>query len=183
MADLKRSRIERPIGNNFGMSDFSGRANAVAIQVAAKSTDLHQVKFLANPTRNFFFTGKGGVGKTSMSPQRLIGDGRLFSEFLSPERVHWSLWSHKTINRRRLAMKSPHPIVTSTPTDAELLHLCGQGDKDACCQIVERYQSLVCSIASNRCGELAQSEDLSQDAFILAWQKLADLKDSFGDRS
>ena len=42
----------------------------------------------------------------------------------------------------------------------------------------ERYQSLVCSIAYNRCGDLTLSEDLAQDAFILAWQKLSDLQDA-----
>ncbi|TWU04133.1 ECF RNA polymerase sigma factor SigW [Symmachiella macrocystis] len=74
-------------------------------------------------------------------------------------------------------MKSIDPIDLYAATDAELIQLCGQGDQNAYGQVVERYQSLVCSVAYNRCGDLALSEDLAQDAFILAWQKLADLKE------
>lgn len=74
-------------------------------------------------------------------------------------------------------MKSTNSIDLNAATDAELIQLCGQGDQNAYGQIVERYQSLVCSVAYNRCGNLAQSEDLAQDAFILAWQKLGDLKE------
>lgn len=74
-------------------------------------------------------------------------------------------------------MKSTASIDSCAATDAELVLLCGQGDQHAYGRIVERHQSLVCSVAYNRCGDLALSEDLAQDAFILAWQKLADLKD------
>lgn len=74
-------------------------------------------------------------------------------------------------------MKSTNPIDLCSATDAELIQLCGQGDQSAYGQIVERYQSLVCSVAYNRCGDLALSEDLAQEAFILGWQKLVDLKD------
>ncbi len=67
-------------------------------------------------------------------------------------------------------MKSTNPIDLCSATDAELIQLCGQGDQSAYGQIVERYQSLVCSVAYNRCGDLALSEDLAQEAFILGWQ-------------
>lgn len=109
-------------------------------------------------------------------PQVLKGLG-LFEKSLSPARVRRSLWCCETTHGIRIPMKSPGPIVPRAATDAELIQLCGQGDEDAYGQIVERYQSLVCSVAYNRCGNLAQSEDLAQDAFILGWQKLADLKD------
>ena len=66
----------------------------------------------------------------------------------------------------------------SQTSDTQLLQLCGNGDDRAFGQIVERYQSLVCSVAFNRCGDLALSEDLAQEAFIVAWQKLAELKDA-----
>ncbi len=68
-------------------------------------------------------------------------------------------------------------IDSSPPSDTQLLQLCRNGDDRAFGQIVERYQSLVCSVAFNRCGDLALSEDLAQEAFIVAWQKLAELKD------
>ena len=74
-------------------------------------------------------------------------------------------------------MKSPNPIDLQTATDAELIQLCRNGNQNAYGQIVERYQTLICSVCYNRCGDLALSEDLAQDGFILAWQKLDDLKD------
>ncbi|WP_417389346.1 RNA polymerase sigma factor [Gimesia sp.] len=74
-------------------------------------------------------------------------------------------------------MNSANSLNLCTATDAELIQRCGQGDQNAYGQIVERYQSLVCSVAYNRCGDLALSEDLAQEAFILAWQKRGDLKD------
>ncbi len=74
-------------------------------------------------------------------------------------------------------MTSPDAIDLRTATDAELIQLCRRGNRDAYGQIVERHQTLVCSVGYNRCGDLALSEDLAQDGFILAWQKLDDLKD------
>ena len=62
-------------------------------------------------------------------------------------------------------------------TDAQLIQKSRRGDEVAYGQIVERYQSLACSVAYNRCGDLAMSEDLAQEAFMQAWCKLADLKD------
>jgi len=74
-------------------------------------------------------------------------------------------------------MKSPNPIDLHTATDAELIQLCRNGKQNAYGQIVERYQTLACSVGYSCCGDLAFSEDLAQDGFILAWQKLGDLKD------
>ena len=65
----------------------------------------------------------------------------------------------------------------SSNSDAKLILKSRDGDESAYGQIVQRYQSLVCSVAYNRCGDLAMSEDLAQDAFIQAWEKLADLSD------
>lgn len=74
-------------------------------------------------------------------------------------------------------MKVTNPIELCTATDAELIQLCRQGNQNAYGQIVERYKTLVCSVCYNRCGDLALSEDLAQEGFILGWQKLDDLKD------
>lgn len=74
-------------------------------------------------------------------------------------------------------MNSTDAIKLSTATDAELIQFCREGNKEAFGQIVERYQTLVCSVGYSRCGDVALSEDLAQEGFILAWQKLADLKD------
>lgn len=69
------------------------------------------------------------------------------------------------------------PTNLPSNSDAELIQQSRDGDQSAYGQIVRRYQSLVCSVAYNRCGDLATSEDLAQDAFIQAWEKLADLND------
>ncbi|PHS08058.1 MAG: hypothetical protein COA78_13045 [Blastopirellula sp.] len=74
-------------------------------------------------------------------------------------------------------MKVTDPIDLCTATDAELIQLCRQGNQNAYGQIIERYKTLVCSVGYNRCGDLALSEDLAQEGFILAWQKLDTLKD------
>jgi len=63
-------------------------------------------------------------------------------------------------------------------SDAELIQQSRNGDESAYGQMVERYQSLVCSVAYSRCGDLGMSEDLAQEAFIQAWKKLADLSDA-----
>jgi len=70
-------------------------------------------------------------------------------------------------------MHAQNPLIS----DADLIQSCRDGDQRAFGQIVERYQSLVCSVAYSRCGNLAMSEDLAQEAFIQAWRKLVDLKD------
>jgi RNA polymerase sigma factor (sigma-70 family) len=61
--------------------------------------------------------------------------------------------------------------------DTELIQQSRDGDESAYGQLVQRYQSLVCSVAYSRCGDLGMSEDLAQEAFIQAWKKLADLSD------
>jgi RNA polymerase sigma factor (sigma-70 family) len=61
--------------------------------------------------------------------------------------------------------------------DTQLLELCRKGDHKAYGQIVERYQTLVCSIAYSGCGDFSLSQDLAQETFIAAWRKLADLRD------
>ena len=51
------------------------------------------------------------------------------------------------------------------------------GDRDAFTRLVERYQSLICAIAYNATGNLALSEDLSQEIFVTAWKHLTDLQE------
>jgi RNA polymerase sigma factor (sigma-70 family) len=66
----------------------------------------------------------------------------------------------------------------SAVSDVQLLERCRRGDTSAYGQIVERYQTLVCSVAYNQCGDFGLSEDLAQEAFLAAWEKLADLRDT-----
>jgi RNA polymerase sigma factor (sigma-70 family) len=67
--------------------------------------------------------------------------------------------------------------VGSDIDDATLvMHSLG-GDRDAFCEIVTRYQTLLCSIAYSSVGDIKHSEDIAQEAFVEAWRKLDTLKD------
>jgi len=68
-------------------------------------------------------------------------------------------------------------IESLAANDTEVLENCLNGDHQAFGEIVERYQSLICSITYSATGNLAASEDLAQDTFIAAWKHLADLRD------
>ena len=50
-----------------------------------------------------------------------------------------------------------------------------QGDQQAFGKIVAQYQGAVSAMAYSITGNLAQSEDLAQEAFIVAWKKLGSL--------
>jgi RNA polymerase sigma factor (sigma-70 family) len=63
------------------------------------------------------------------------------------------------------------------PADGHLLDLSRQGNQEAFRQLVERYQTLVCSVAYSQCGSFALSEELAQEAFFAAWKSLADIRD------
>jgi RNA polymerase sigma factor (sigma-70 family) len=63
------------------------------------------------------------------------------------------------------------------PNDAELVAKSLAGDQDAFRQIVERYQTLICSLVYCATGSVSQSEDLAQETFIAAWKDLAELRE------
>jgi RNA polymerase sigma factor (sigma-70 family) len=68
-------------------------------------------------------------------------------------------------------------IALNTADDATLvMHSLG-GNRDAFCEIVTRYQNLMCSLAYSSVGDIKQSEDIAQEAFIDAWTKLDTLRD------
>jgi RNA polymerase sigma factor (sigma-70 family) len=62
-------------------------------------------------------------------------------------------------------------------SDEQLWRLACEGDREAFTRIVERYQSLICSLAYSACGALGTSEDMAQETFITAWHRLKDLRD------
>lgn len=62
-------------------------------------------------------------------------------------------------------------------TDSNLVMYSLGGDRDAFCQIVTRYQNLLCSLAYSSVGDLKYSEDIAQDTFVEAWKKLDTLQD------
>jgi RNA polymerase sigma factor (sigma-70 family) len=69
------------------------------------------------------------------------------------------------------------PVNSTMMSDDQLWQQSRDGDREAFGRIVERYQSLVCSLAYSACGNLSRSEDLAQETFVTAWQKLGDLRE------
>ena len=51
------------------------------------------------------------------------------------------------------------------------------GDRNAFCEIVTRYQNLLCSLAYSAVGDIKHSEDIAQEVFVEAWKKLDTLLD------
>ena len=64
----------------------------------------------------------------------------------------------------------------------ELVATFQQGSREAFAELVSRYQNLVTSVAYSRTGDLQRSEDIAQQAFLIAWQKKDQLEnpDRFG---
>ena len=51
-------------------------------------------------------------------------------------------------------------------SDAELVARSLAGDHEAFGAVVERYQSLVCSLAYSATGSLGRSEEIAQETFL-----------------
>ena len=64
-----------------------------------------------------------------------------------------------------------------TKTDEELCSASAEGDEAAFAELVRRYQSCVCAITFAATGRRDLGEDLAQETFIIAWRKLAGIKD------
>jgi RNA polymerase sigma factor (sigma-70 family) len=62
-------------------------------------------------------------------------------------------------------------------SDTELVSRSLAGDRDAFSRIVSRYQTLICSLAYSRMGNLGQSADIAQETFITAWKHLRHLRE------
>ncbi len=61
--------------------------------------------------------------------------------------------------------------------DAELVAESLAGNRDAFRRIVERYQTLISSLAYCATGNVSQSEDLAQETFVKAWTQLTQLRE------
>jgi RNA polymerase sigma factor (sigma-70 family) len=61
--------------------------------------------------------------------------------------------------------------------DTELVSQSLAGSREAFGWIVERYQSLICSVAYSATGSLTQSEDMAQETFVIAWKQLQQLRE------
>jgi RNA polymerase sigma factor (sigma-70 family) len=61
--------------------------------------------------------------------------------------------------------------------DLELVTQSLAGSQNAFGRIVQRYQTLICALAFSATGSVSQSEDLAQKTFVIAWQRLAALRE------
>ena len=61
--------------------------------------------------------------------------------------------------------------------DAEAVQAVLAGDKSAYAELYERYARLVRAICFDATGDLVQAQDLSQEVFLRAYRRLAELRD------
>ena len=74
-------------------------------------------------------------------------------------------------------MMTTEAMNTAEINDAELVAESLDGNRDAFRQIVERYQTLISSLAYCSTGNVSRSEDLAQETFVSAWKQLAELRE------
>ena len=68
------------------------------------------------------------------------------------------------------------PMNVAERNDADLVAESLGGSREAFHQIVERYKTLICSLAYGATGNLSQSEDVAQETFLTAWSDLRSLR-------
>ena len=61
--------------------------------------------------------------------------------------------------------------------DRELIEASRRGDRTAFASIIERYQRAVYAVAFSRTRDRALADDVTQDAFVIAWRRLDELRD------
>src|SRR5208337_2617252 len=74
-------------------------------------------------------------------------------------------------------MMTSEAMHTAELGDADLVAESLSGNRDAFGQVVERYQTLISSLAYCATGNVSQSEDLAQETFLVAWRQLAELRE------
>jgi len=96
-------------------------------------------------------------------------------------RIGWSEASNHSFSLspflRVVVMSGDVRTIPATDDDVRLVELSRDGNCEAFGRIVERYQSLICALTYNACGNLQTSEDLAQVTFITAWCQLASLRE------
>jgi RNA polymerase sigma factor (sigma-70 family) len=68
-------------------------------------------------------------------------------------------------------------------SDAELIAASRRGERAAFGQLIARYQEAVCAVSFSTTGDWSLSEDVTQDTFIAAWHRLAQLREAARLRS
>jgi RNA polymerase sigma factor (sigma-70 family) len=62
--------------------------------------------------------------------------------------------------------------------DRELIEASCRGDRAAFAEIIERYQRPVYAVAFSGVRDRALADDIAQDAFLIAWRRLDELRDT-----
>ena len=65
-----------------------------------------------------------------------------------------------------------------TRSDADLVELTRQGDTEAFGELYDRYARLVRAICADRTHDLTAAQDLAQDVFLRAFERLSELRDA-----
>jgi RNA polymerase sigma factor (sigma-70 family) len=68
-------------------------------------------------------------------------------------------------------------LPTRDASDTDLVAQSRAGDRTAFEELVARYQSALCALTFSACGNVPRSEDLAQEAFLIAWRNLSDLQE------
>lgn len=63
------------------------------------------------------------------------------------------------------------------PADETLVDYSRSGDTHAFGLLVGRHQNIVCGVAYAICGDFGVSEDIAQEAFIVAWKRIRSIKE------
>jgi RNA polymerase sigma factor (sigma-70 family) len=63
-------------------------------------------------------------------------------------------------------------------SDADLVEACRRGERGAFAALIERHARMVAGVAFAAAGDGALVDDVVQDTFVAAWQRLASLRDS-----
>lgn len=95
---------------------------------------------------------------------------------MSPFEDTWHIDKNARYNEWKMKLFSRRPAIANATDSSLVLYSLG-GDRDAFCQIVTRYQNLLCSIAFSSLGDIKHSEDVAQETFVDAWRKLDTLQD------
>jgi len=116
----------------------------------------------------------------------LIAARDLESELIRSPKIQFRagaaiLWRHRKQQRKGImdtALLSPQ----RSQTIVELVHSAQAGDRDAFGELFDRYRSAVLAIAIRRTGNIDEAEELCQDVFVQAMQKIDQLRvpEAFG---
>jgi RNA polymerase sigma factor (sigma-70 family) len=74
-------------------------------------------------------------------------------------------------------MMTSKAMDVTEPNDADLVAASLAGSREAFRQIVERHQTLICSLAYCATGSVSRSQDMAQETFLAAWKDLRGLRE------